>query len=364
MRKTTRWDTQTLDAEDVLPGLDRPGLERAGVVRTVRTPEFAGIAFHEVLAKSALSHVPRASQMPFGWTINPYRGCSHRCTYCFARDTHRYLDLDAGDDFDRQIVVKVNVAQVLEAELRRPSWAREHVALGTNTDPYQRAEGRYGLMPGIVAALHRSRTPFSVLTKGTLLRRDLPALAAAAEHVPVSVGVSIAVLDDALQRSVEPGTPTARARLELVRAVREAGLPCHVMVAPVLPWLTDSRAHLDALLAAAAEAGAQRATVLALHLRPGAREWYLGWLAREQPHLVDGYRRVYGDRAYASRDYHEWLRDRVDPLLRRHGLDGRREPPELHRWGAAARPATAGAAPAAGAAAAVGPAGDVGPTLF
>ena len=133
------------------------GLDRLhNLVRTVRTPEFAGITFHEVLAKSALNKVPAAAAVPFSWTVNPYRGCSHACVYCFARRTHTYLDLDAGDDFDRQIIVKINVAEVLARELRRPSWTHEPVALGTNTDPYQRAEGRYRLMPGIIAGLTES----------------------------------------------------------------------------------------------------------------------------------------------------------------------------------------------------------------
>ena len=267
-----RWDGQAITADDgALPGLDFTGLARAGLVRTVRTPEFAGIAFHEVHAKSALSHVPAASKMPFRWTINPYRGCSHACHYCFARGTHQYLDLDAGKDFDSQVVVKVNVDQVLRAELARPAWKREPVALGTNTDPYQRAEGRYRLMPGIIGALADSGTPFSILTKGTLLRRDLPLLVDAAQRVELGLGVSLAVLDEELQQSVEPGTPTPRARLDLVRAVREAGLPCGVMVAPVLPWLTDSTDHLRRLLDAIADAGATGVTVIPLHLRPGAR---------------------------------------------------------------------------------------------
>src|SRR5690606_7752884 len=164
---------------------------------------------------------------------------------CFARNTHTYLDLDAGRDFDTQIIVKVNLVEVLERELARPSWERPNVALGTNTDPYQRAEGRYRLMPGIIAALAASETPFSILTKGTLLRRDIPLLQAAAERVPVETAMSIAVFDDELQRSIEPGAPSTAARLATVRAVREAGLPCSVFLMPVLPFLTDSREHLE-----------------------------------------------------------------------------------------------------------------------
>ena len=184
-----RWQGQSVGAHvpGALPGLDA----NDGFVRTVRTPEFAGITFHEVLAKSALNRIPAAAQLPFEWTVNPYRRCTHACVYCFARNTHTYLDLDAGRDFDTQIVVKTNLVEVLQRELARPSWRREHVAMVTNTDPYQRAEGRYRLMPGVIRALARSGTPFSILTKGTLARRDLPLLAAASRDVPIGLGEAV-----------------------------------------------------------------------------------------------------------------------------------------------------------------------------
>ncbi|MGW8566571.1 intein-containing Rv2578c family radical SAM protein [Isoptericola sp. NPDC055881] len=239
---------------------------------------------------------------------------------CFARPTHEYLDLDAGRDFDSQVVVKMNVDAVLRTELARPSWRREPVALGTNTDPYQRAEGRYRLMPGIIRALADSGTPFSILTKGTLLRRDLPLITDAAQKVEVGLGVSLAFADEELQQAVEPGTPTPRARLDLIRAVRAAGLPCGVMVAPVLPWLTDSRDHLRRLLDAVADAGATGVTVMPLHLKPGTREWYLQWLEREHPRVVAGYGRVYARGTYALDAYRQWLWDRVEPMLAEHGF--------------------------------------------
>ncbi|MCW0212851.1 MAG: intein-containing Rv2578c family radical SAM protein [Pseudonocardia sp.] len=241
---------------------------------------------------------------------------------CFARNTHTYLDLDAGKDFDGQIIVKVNVARVLERELAAPRWNREPVAMGTNTDPYQRAEGRYRLMPGIIRALARSGTPFSVLTKGTVLGRDLPDLTAAAADVPVGLGVSIALLDRGLQAHLEPGTPSPGARLDLVRRITDAGLGCGVMVAPVLPHLTDSSEALDALLGRIAAAGATGASVLALHLRPGTREWFMAWLAREYPPLVPRYEQLYRRGAYVDPGYRRALGARVVPLLRRHGLTG------------------------------------------
>jgi DNA repair photolyase len=261
---------------------------------------------------------------------------------CFARNTHTYLDLDAGRDFDTQIIVKVNLVEVLERELARPSWERPNVALGTNTDPYQRAEGRYRLMPGIIAALAASETPFSILTKGTLLRRDIPLLQAAAERVPVETAMSIAVFDDELQRSIEPGAPSTAARLATVRAVREAGLPCSVFLMPVLPFLTDSREHLERALASIADAGATGVAYSALHLRPGAKEWFAAWLAREHPELVPRYRALYGAGAYAPKEYRRQLAARIRPLLRRYGLERPNVDPATGSMGARPRPSARG----------------------
>lgn len=311
-----RWQGQSLDADDGA----LPGLSRADFVRTVRTPEFEGVTFHEVLCKSALNEVPEGSNLPFRWTVNPIRGCSHACRYCFARPTHEYLELDAGADFDSQLVVKTNVAAVLGRELRRKSWRREPVALGTNTDPYQRAEGRYRLMPGIIRALAASGTPFSVLTKGTLLRRDLPLLTSAAGEVPVRVAVSLSMLDPELHRGLEPGTPAPKARLELIAALADAGFAVNVMVAPVVPYLTDGSAQLDALFGALARAGAASATAFPMHLRGSTRGWFLSWLAEQHPALLRRYRQLYGRGATVSPEYASWLRGRVDPLRERHGL--------------------------------------------
>ena len=483
-----RWQGQELGVADAaaLPGLEQLN----GLVRSVTTPEFADVTFHEVMCKSALNHVPGASAMPFDWTINPYRGCTHACAYClspdtlilmgdgrsrplcdisvgdeiigtemrgayrryvrtkvlakwgtvkrahrvtladgtelvasgdhrflsdrgwrhvtgrmgsagrrpylttsnrlmgygmptkaagaespvdgstvktvadlrvisiedlgtdvdmidittgtgdfiangvvshncFARGTHEYLELDSGRDFDSQIIVKINVVEVLEKELRRGTWMHDPVMLGTNTDPYQRAEGRYRLMPGIVSALTESGTPFSILTKGTLLRRDLPLLQEAAASVRVSVAMSIAVFDDALQKLIEPGTPSAAARLETVRAATEAGFRVTVFLMPVLPHLTDSIPALDDALTCIRAAGAVRVVFGALHLRPGAKQWFMEWLRREHPELVSSYLGLYpGASATAPKPYRTWLSKRVRPLLRVHGLDGRAEDDE------------------------------------
>jgi DNA repair photolyase len=481
-----RWDGQQLGTEEpaALPGLAKLN----NLVRSVQTPDFAGVTFHEVLAKSALNKVPRQSQMPFGWTINPYRGCSHACVYCldpstlilmgdgrhkplrdvtvgdeivgtelhdssrryvntavlatwktvkrahrvsladgttivasgdhrfltergwayvrpgqdgthrptlalgesllglsldatggargssitgatvegaearlqvlsiedlgsdidmidittgtgdfiangvishncFARPTHSYLDFNAGDDFDNQVVVKINVAEVLAKEVARPSWGKYPVALGTNTDPYQRAEGRYSLMPGIIESLAHSGTPLSILTKGTLLRRDLPLLADVAQTVPVDLAMSIAIYDDELQKSIEPGTPSAKARLATVTAVRNAGLDCSVFLMPILPYLTDTKAHLDEALRRVKEAGGSSVLFSSLYLKPGVKPWFMHWLQRQHPELVPKYTELYSRGQYAPKEYRAWLANRISPLIRAHGLERGREDP-------------------------------------
>lgn len=352
-----RWEAQTLQAgggsepgEGGTPAAPAALLPLSGLQRSITTPEFADTTFHEVLAKSALNKVPDSSPMPFRWTVNPYRGCTHACRYCYARSTHEYLEFDAGADFDQQIVVKVNTPEILRCELNRPSWSRELVALGTNTDPYQRAEGRYRLMPGIITALADSGTPFSILTKGTLMGRDLDLLAAASRQVPVQVSVSLAMLDPALAHRVEPGTPTPAARLKLVERLSAAGADVTVMAMPLLPWLTDSDRQLEDLMAALAGAGATSVMAGALHLRPGARQWYLQWIEQDHPDLLAGYRRLYGRSSYAPASYRKALTRRAIAAARRHGLhrDGahRISRPDGEGRNPAADPPRAGAAAA------------------
>ncbi|MGZ4592642.1 MAG: Rv2578c family radical SAM protein [Actinomycetes bacterium] len=476
-----RWDTLRLADDQPTPAArgPLPLLPRGAVTRQFDTPEFRGITFHEVTARSALNKVPEASRMPFRWTINPYRGCSHACVYClagdtqvqvadgrakplaalrvgdlvygterhgarrryvrtpvlahwrtvkpayrvsladgtslvasgdhrfltergwtyvtgarqgagrrpylttddrllgigalvapptcglegaalesdarlgvvaideigldvpmfdittgtgdfiangvvshncFARKTHEYLELDAGHDFDSQIVVKTNVAEVLRRELARPSWRGEHVAMGTNVDCYQRAEGRYRLMPEILTALTDAANPFSILTKGALLLRDLPLLEAAAEVTDVSAAVSVGFLDEDVWRTVEPGTPPPLRRLEMCAALNDAGIPAGVLLAPVLPYLTDSEAQLRRAVAAAAAAGARYVSPIVLHLRPGAREWWQAWLRREHPDLVPRYQALYGERSTAPRSYQSGITATVRRIADEHGV--------------------------------------------
>jgi DNA repair photolyase len=220
---------------------------------------------------------------------------------CFARPTHTYLDMNAGRDFETKIIVKVNAPEVLRRELSAKRWKGEHIAMGTNTDPYQRAEGRYKLMRGIIEALSDYRNPFSILTKGTLILRDVDLLTRAAEVAPVSAAFSIGTLDEAVWRETEPGTPHPRARIEAIRTLTEAGIPTGVLMAPVLPGLSDRPEQLRAVVEAALEAGATHVSPILLHLRPGVREEFLPWLEQEHPDLVprylEMYRHPYGPKA-------------------------------------------------------------------
>ncbi|WP_018351521.1 intein-containing Rv2578c family radical SAM protein [Longispora albida] len=240
---------------------------------------------------------------------------------CFARGTHQYLDLDAGLDFDQRIVVKTNAPELLRRELAAPKWRGAHIAMGTNVDCYQRAEGKYLLMPGIIEALRDFRNPFSILTKGTLILRDLELLREAAEVTSVSIAVSVGFTDPAMWRAVEPGAPSPNRRLDVVRALTDAGLAVSVLMAPVLPGLTDSAEEIEHTVAAIASAGAVSITPLALHLRPGAREWFMAWLAREHPGLVEVYKRLYGPGSYLPKGYQRELTARVRSAARRHGID-------------------------------------------
>ncbi|HKS98475.1 MAG TPA: Rv2578c family radical SAM protein [Rugosimonospora sp.] len=431
------------------------------VARTFNTPGFAGMTFYEIQAKSIINRVPAQSRVPFQWTINPYRGCSHACTYClaadtpvlmangasraiadlrvgdaiygtvpvgnrrryvmtevrdhwssvrpayrvtlangtelvssadhrfltahgwrhvsgegggpdghsplttedrlvttlgpqqveaveplgvdvtlydistgtgdfiangvishncFARNTHTYLDLDSGHDFDSRIVVKLNAGALLRRELAAPRWRGGHIAMGTNVDCYQRAEGRYRLMRDILAALRDFANPFSILTKGTLILRDLDLLREAARVTSVSVSFSVGFVDEELWRTVEPGTPSPRRRLDVVRQLSDAGFEVGVLMAPVLPGLTDDDESIDATVSAIAAAGAVSATPLPLHLRTGAREWYLSWLSRTRPDLLPRYRELFARGAYSPAAYQRELTERVHAAARRHRI--------------------------------------------
>jgi DNA repair photolyase len=281
--------------------------------KTFDTPEFRGITFIESEAKSIINRVPGGG-LPFDWTINPYRGCSHACTYCFARPTHTYLDMNAGRDFETKIVVKVNAPEVLRRELAAKRWKGEHIAMGTATDPYQRAEGRYKLMRGIMEALIDHRNPFSILTKGTLILRDLDLLQRGAEVAPVSAAFSIGTLDEQVWRATEPGTPHPRARIEAIRTLTEGGIPTGVLMAPILPGISDRPDQLREVVGAAIDAGATHVSPILLHLRPGVREEFLPWLEEEHPDLVERYLQMYRQ-PYGPKGLREQLGRQVSSMV-------------------------------------------------
>jgi DNA repair photolyase len=308
-----RWDNLRIESEDEhrLPGYRDPA-----VIRRFDAPEALDVRFYEVRAKSALNHVPKASRMPFRWTINPYRGCTHACTFCFARPTHTYLDFNAGRDFEREIVVKVNVPEVLRTELARPSWKGEHVALGTNTDPYQWVEGRYKLMPGIWEAFRDFRNPCSVLTKSPLLLRDLPLMKEVAEVAPISANLSVPTLDEKAWRATEPHTPNPRARLEAVAELNRAGIPTGVLIAPLMPGINDAPEQVEEILEIATEAGAVSIGGIALHLRGEVREIFFDWLRAHRPDLVPRYEQLYRRGAYMATADRQRLQDLAAPAGR------------------------------------------------
>ena len=240
---------------------------------------------------------------------------------CFARPTHRYLDLDAGRDFEREIVVKVNVPEVLRRELARPSWRFEHVAMGTNTDPYQWVEGRYKLMRGIWEALRDARNPCSILTKSPLVLRDVDLLREIAEVTDVSASFSVPTLDEKPWRATEPHTPHPRARLEAVAELNRAGIPTGILIAPLMPGINDDPRQVEAIIDAAREAGASSIGGIALHMRGEVRDVFMSWLREARPELVERYERLYAGRAYAPKAERERLA-RLVP---------RSEPPGDHR---------------------------------
>jgi DNA repair photolyase len=458
-----RWDNLRIETEE---GHQLPGYRDPAVVRRFDAPEALDIRFYEVHAKSALNQVPKASRMPFRWTINPYRGCTHACTYClagdtrillvdgttkrladiqvgdaiygtaragaprlltatrvldhwktvkpayrvvledgtelvasgdhrflttrgwkhvtghtsvrrphldmncelmgtcqlhdppahepitthprlrvvsieplreerelydittgtgdfiaggvvshncFARPTHTYLDFNADRDFEREIVVKVNVPEVLRTELARPSWKGEHVALGTNTDPYQWVEGRYKLMPGIWEAFRDFRNPCSVLTKSPLVLRDLPLLKEIAEVAPISANLSVPTIDEKAWRATEPHTPNPRARLEAVAELNRAGIPTGVLIAPLMPGINDAPEQVDEILEIATEAGAVSIGGIGLHLRGEVRGIFFDWLRAHRPDLVPRYEQLYRRGAYMAPAERQRLQDLAAP---------------------------------------------------
>jgi DNA repair photolyase len=304
-----RWENLDIEAEE---RARLPGYRDDAIVRHFEAPGAIETKFYEVRAKSIINRVPEASRMPFRFTINVYRGCTHACQFCFARPTHRYLDLDAGRDFERQIVVKVNAPELARAELGRPSWKHEHVALGTNTDPYQWVEGRYKLMPGIWEAMRDARNPCSILTKSPLLLRDLELMKQINEVTEFGAALSVPTLDEKAWRATEPHTPNPRARLEAVGELTRNGISTGVLIAPLMPGINDRPEQVEPILELAAEAGAAYVTGIALHLRGEVKDLFFEWLKDNRPDLIPRYEQLYRRGAYMQQQE----RDRLAALVK------------------------------------------------
>jgi DNA repair photolyase len=313
-----RWDSLSLEAQE---RARLPGYRDEAVVRHFDAPGAIQTRFYEVRAKSIINKVPEASRMPFRWTLNPYRGCTHACSYCFARPTHKYLDFDAGRDFEREIVVKVNAPELARVELNKPSWKKQHVALGTNTDPYQWVEGRYRLMEGIWEAMRDAANPCSILTKSPLLLRDLKLMKEIDERADFSAALSVPTLDEKAWRATEPHTPNPRARLEAVAELTRNGIRTGILIAPLMPGINDAPEQVAPILELAAEAGAAFVSGIALHLRGEVKDLFFEWLRAHRPDLIPRYEQLYRRGAYMP----VAERERLSQLVRGPDLDpGRR----------------------------------------
>jgi len=280
--------------------------------------------YREEPCRTALNKV---SGMSFRWSLNPYTGCAHRCTFCFVRAFERRADRPSDDRYGTSIRVKTNVAEVLDRELSRKSWKRELVAIGTATDPYQPAEGRYRLTRGCLERLAEHRTPLHLITRGPLIVRDVDVLSEAARRAAVSITFSIPTLDHEIWRKTEPGTSPPERRLAILRRLVDSGLDVGVGMAPILPGLSDAPEQLAEVVRAAREAGATGVWANLLYLRPGTREHFLDHLGRDWPELLPRYLALYDGRAYLSRETTEPVRKTVRELVRRHGVADRRANP-------------------------------------
>jgi DNA repair photolyase len=287
------------------------------------------VEYREEPCKVALNHV---KGMPFGWSLNPYMGCVHQCTFCYVRAFERRADRPSDHRYGTSIRVKLNIADRLRVELARASWADEHVVIGAATDPYQPAEGRYRLTRACIEVLRDASNPFAIITRGPLIVRDAELLAEAAARADVSVTFSVPTVDDEIWRTTEPGTAPPRQRLRALKALVALGVRASVGMAPLLPGLSDQPSSLERVIVAAREAGACGIWANLLYLRPGTREHFLECLARDWPELLPGYERLYARGAYLPQADARPAKEEVRRLAKVHGVRDRRtvklRPPE------------------------------------
>jgi DNA repair photolyase len=280
--------------------------------------------YQEVKCRSALN---RVEGMPFNWTLNPYRGCTHGCHYCFARRYHVQFEMNSSDEFASVILVKQNIAEVLARELDRPSWRREHVAVGTATDPYQPIEGHYKLTRRAIQALTRGRTPFGLITKGPMVVRDIDVLKEHARAAAATIYMSVPTVDEAAWRVLEPGTAHPLQRLRAVRDLVDAGVNAGVLMAPIVPGFSSSPAQLESTVKAIADHGARFVGCNVMYLQDGTRTHFMGFIAREFPAMTAGFEKLY-TKKYPPDAYRKEVQGMVKVLQSRYGLNGRESPPE------------------------------------
>ncbi|NND03834.1 MAG: radical SAM protein [Acidimicrobiia bacterium] len=285
-------------------------------LRVVGKGEYRGLEFLEVDAKTIINKVPGPPRFGFQYTINAYRGCSHACGYCFARPTHEYLGLNLAEDFDTKIVVKRNAVDRARAETSPAKWGGDLIAMGTNTDPYQAAEGKYRLTRGLLEVMVERGNPVSLLTKSSLVLRDIDVLQDLALRTKVRVDFSVGTIDEAVWKATEPGTPHPMRRIEAVGKLNAAGIRSGVLMGPVLPGISDSPDQLYATLKAAVDAGAVSIGHVPLHLGPGVKEHFVDWIVGHRPDLLPMYEDLYsGKGKQAAVKYRTWLGRTVGDLL-------------------------------------------------
>ena len=261
----------------------------------------AGAEVQEIHCKSLINRVD-VPNFPFRWTINPYRGCRHACTYCYARPTHEFLGFDSGREFEQRVFAKVNAPEVLRQELAKPKWRGEAIAIGTASDPYEPAESQYKLTRRILEVLLEFQNPVSITTKGVLVRRDVDVLRELSQVADVQVVFSVGSIDDRTWKLMEPGAPRPLARLETMQYLVENGVTAGVILAPLLPGISDSSESINAVVSAAASHRAQFLASNVLFLKPGSKEWFMPMLREAYPRLVPAYEKLYR-KTYAPREY-------------------------------------------------------------